>query len=547
MRDWATSRDPVLLFEAIGGMGKSTVTWEWVNNHAAADRADWAGRLRYSFYERGADMRDFKVTTLAYMTRQPVELFRARPEAELTSGLLQQLGQAPWLVVLDGLERVLAAYHRSDAAQLRDEDVGARRHRPLRPQDCIRPDDHDLLLHLATAAPSKLLVSSRLMPRALLNASGDPVPGVRREYLHGLAPEDAEAMLRRAGINGDSERMRNYLKRAFDCHPLVVGFVAGLVRKSPWARMDFERWVNDTRGGGAVDLTDPDFRQRQTNILKLAFDVLEPRTRDLLARLGMLANAVDLTVLEALNPTLPEPPPQPGFWSDRTNPFDTKPFDESAVLEQIPEGSFREAIKEYYAAVKAWRQSDEVRDAPRWLSNALVDLEARGLLQWDHHNGTFDLHPVVRGYSVDSLNVDARGRAGQRVADYFSSRPKPNYHSAASSVDDLSNDLQVVRALNLAGKTWQAWSVLSTSLRAALRRLECHHELLALLRPLFPDGWNSPPRCISDPAVAANEAASALHHIGYIEESMAQEVYAIRGTWPTNSIRISLPGCEITS
>ncbi len=367
------------------------------------------------------------------------------------------------------------------------------------------------------------------MPRALLNASGDPVPGVRREYLHGLAPEDAEAMLRRAGINGDSERMRNYLKRAFDCHPLVVGFVAGLVRKSPWARMDFERWVNDTRGGGAVDLTDPDLRQRQTNILKLAFDVLEPRTRDLLARLGMLANAVDLTVLEALNPTLPEPPPQPGFWSDRTNPFDTKPFDESAVLEQIPEGSFREAIKEYYAAVKAWRQSDEVRDAPRWLSNALVDLEARGLLQWDHHNGTFDLHPVVRGYSVNSLNVDARGRAGQRVADYFSSRPKPNYHSAASSVDDLSNDLQVVRALNLAGKTWQAWSVLSTSLRAALRRLECHHELLALLRPLFPDGWNSPPRCISDPAVAANEAASALHHIGYIEKSMAQEVYAIRG------------------
>ncbi len=68
-------------------------------------------------------MRDFKVTTLAYMTHQPMESFRARPEAELTSGLLQQLGQAPWLVVLDGLERVLAAYHRSDAAQLRDEDV----------------------------------------------------------------------------------------------------------------------------------------------------------------------------------------------------------------------------------------------------------------------------------------------------------------------------------------------------------------------------------------------------------------------------------------
>ena len=78
LRDWATSpADPVLLFEAIGGMGKSTVTWEWVTNHAATDRADWAGRLWYSFYERGADMRDFKVTALAYMTHQPPEAFSA--------------------------------------------------------------------------------------------------------------------------------------------------------------------------------------------------------------------------------------------------------------------------------------------------------------------------------------------------------------------------------------------------------------------------------------------------------------------------------------
>jgi len=116
MRDWATSPEPVLLFEAIGGMGKSTVTWEWVKNHAATDRADWTGRLWYSFYERGADMRDFKITALAYMTRQKPEAFRARPDSELTTALLHHLTRAPWLLVLDGLERVLSAYHRADAA-----------------------------------------------------------------------------------------------------------------------------------------------------------------------------------------------------------------------------------------------------------------------------------------------------------------------------------------------------------------------------------------------------------------------------------------------
>ena len=139
----------MLLFEAIGGMGKSTVTWEWVTNHAATDRTDWAGRLWYSFYERGADMRDFKITALAYMTHQPPETFRARPEAELTRDLLGRLAATPWLLVLDGLERVLAAYHRADAAQLRDEDVREDADTGLagrQPQDCIRPDDHDLLL-----------------------------------------------------------------------------------------------------------------------------------------------------------------------------------------------------------------------------------------------------------------------------------------------------------------------------------------------------------------------------------------------------------------
>ena len=30
IRDWAGAADPVMLFEAIGGMGKSMVTWEWI-------------------------------------------------------------------------------------------------------------------------------------------------------------------------------------------------------------------------------------------------------------------------------------------------------------------------------------------------------------------------------------------------------------------------------------------------------------------------------------------------------------------------------------
>lgn len=67
LNNWARPADPaaILLLEAIGGNGKSMLTWEWTNNHAAKVRLDWAGGFWYSFYEKGAIMADFCQRALA--------------------------------------------------------------------------------------------------------------------------------------------------------------------------------------------------------------------------------------------------------------------------------------------------------------------------------------------------------------------------------------------------------------------------------------------------------------------------------------------------
>ena len=125
LSDWAVPADthPVLLFDAIGGSGKSMLTWEWTTNHAPKVRADWAGRFWYSFYERGAVMADFCGRALAYITREPFDSFRKLKTPELAERLLHQLRHRPWLFVLGGLERVLVAYNRFDSAEIPDEDA----------------------------------------------------------------------------------------------------------------------------------------------------------------------------------------------------------------------------------------------------------------------------------------------------------------------------------------------------------------------------------------------------------------------------------------
>ena len=171
--DWAKLADPtnLLLFEAIGGNGKSMLTWVWATspNHATQARSDWAGRFWYSFYERGALMADFCQRALAYMTEQPLEELRKKKTTELMEPMLAQLHAKPWLLILDGLERVLVAYQRIDAAEMPDEEANSPTDKIVdrNPCDTIRDEDNDLLRVLAAAAPSKILVSSRLTPRAL--------------------------------------------------------------------------------------------------------------------------------------------------------------------------------------------------------------------------------------------------------------------------------------------------------------------------------------------------------------------------------------------
>ena len=495
--DWCAAADqhPMLLFEAIGGSGKSMVTWTWLTGRAMEARSDWAGRFWFSFYEGGATMTRFCQEALAYMTGQPVKAFSKEKLRTLMPRLVAELEVRPWLIVLDGLERILVAYHRIDASQMRDEDVETAEdqisRRDLRAT--INPEDEELLRLLTAAAPSKLLVTSRLTPQALINRSGMAMPGVRREMLAGLRPADAESLLRACGVSGNSKAMQEYVQRNCDCHPLVIGALAGLINTYMPDRGNFDAWLGDPQAGGRLGLGDLDLIQRRNHILDTAIDALPEPGRKVLQTLSLLQGGADYATLKEFNPHLPlrpvevkepSPPEQRISWR-RMN-------EEEKESAKARFDDVKKAHAAYAEALKAWEQSPEVLASAARFDETLTELERRGLLQYEHSLKQYDLHPVVRGVAAGRMGEAETGDIGGRVVDHFSSRPHAPWKQS-ETLEDLALGIQVVATLTLMGRLEDAFKAYDGELGEALWiNLMAVGEIQRLLRPFFPQGWDGP-------------------------------------------------------
>jgi hypothetical protein len=525
LTDWASPADshPVLLFEAIGGTGKSMLTWEWTTKHSFEVRTDWAGRFWYSFYEKGATMVDFCRRTLAYMTRQPRSNFRERNTAELTELLIHQLQASPWLLILDGLERVLVSYHRLDAAQVRDEEAGFTdkiAHRD--PCAAINPEDDDLLRVLAGANPSKLLLTSRLIPKVLLNKSNQTIPGVLREHLPGLRPADAESLIRACGVTGTSLNIQSYLKSHCDCHPLLIGVLAGLINDYLPGKGSFDIWAADPVAGGQLNLAKLDLVQKRNHILNTAIAALPDASRQLLSTLALLSESVDYATLCALNPLISPVPEEiqiPKKYLEHGSKWQKMSETEKANLRK----SYDDAVlsrKKYELALT--KREEEICTTAQDLAAIVKDLERRGLLQYDALSKRHDLHPVVRGISAGGLKLEEKSRYGQRVMDHFSQKAQDPYDQA-ESLEDFDNARHIVKVLFQMGKVEEArdFTIKNSFIQTLNHRFEAHNDILEIIRPFFSAGWKEMPVWLRKKGgiSLANRAAVSLRRIGAFQDA----------------------------
>jgi len=478
---WAVGDDAMMIVRAMGGMGKSHLTYQWTDKDATKIGTNWTGRCWYSFYEDSAGMEDFLGWALAYVLGQPRSSFNGQGIVALAERLLEELRSAPWLLVLDGLERVLVRYNRGDRSERFDDDnAGDPEHLGRNPLACLRDSDAEILKLLIGAAPSKILISTRDIPTCLRNSGDDCLPGITSLALEGLAPEDAEEMLRQSGVVGNGDPIRSYLLTHFGCHPLMIGIIAGLVRRHPPAPGDFDAWLSAPTGASAVDLAKLDgLVRKRHHIFEIALADLDVDENRVLHVLAGNSAGVEWDALTAMNPRRPAAPrvPMRPIAPTSQSGRGRKAYERSMTAYTTARGTYRD-----------WQRSTEVTEADNWLARTVMDLRDRGLITHSGHGiNLYNLHPLVRSFVRDNMSAKERQAAGRAVADYATSRAPAQFENL-ESLEELAPAIQEIESLIFGGFYEEAKERLLGDFHGAMRRLDLDGEYVRLAKEVLPDG-----------------------------------------------------------
>ncbi|HST20632.1 MAG TPA: tetratricopeptide repeat protein [Blastocatellia bacterium] len=370
--------------------------------------------------------------------------------------LLAMLDREPFLLVLDGLERILIAYARMDANRLADDDLDQRaanyvagamglpesaaqsfigEHRLRKTAD---PRAGNFLRKLTRVRASRILVSTRLYPADLQIGTGDPIPGSIAYFLRGLSDDDALNLWRAFGASGSREELLR-LFQTFDKHPLLIHALASKIANYRPAPRDYDRWRKANPEFNPFSLP---MEQRKSHVLSFAL-------RDL---------------------------------------------DESSEKTLHMIAAFRMPAS-YNTLVAVLVGGDKAFPNENALDAALTELEDRGLLGWDKRSNRYDEHPIVRGVVWSKLSDDMRHGVYTTLHTHFEALPKIGDYLQVECLEDLAPVIELYNTLIGLERYDDAYYVFGDRIaEAILYRLSASRQHVELLDMLFPDGLDQLPR-----------------------------------------------------
>ena len=385
------------------------------------------------------------------------------PAQDRENWLCQVLDQRPFLLVLNGLERILLAYTRTDVAHLPDDGLDEQTANDIarfyglpdnvketylekhRLRQCTDPRAGHFLRRLAQVRASRVLISTRLYPAELQTNTAQPRPGCYPLFLTGLRDDDALALwgaFTGSKRSGTSEQLLP-LFRAFGNYPLLLRTLAGEVAEYKPAPGDFDRWHKAHFDFNPAALP---LQNAKTHVLEFALQGLSATQRHVLHTIAAFR--------------------MPATW-------------------------------ETLRAVLVGEGQKPCRD-DRALDAILTELEDRGLVGWDKMANRYDLHSIVRGVVWQALDARARQDIYGALHRYFDAAPRPPAWRRVESLEDLTPGIELFHTLIGLERYEDALVVFRDHLsRAMLHRLSANRQRAELLERLFPDGVDTLPRLVS--------------------------------------------------
>lgn len=277
-------QDNLLMIRALGGFGKSALTWTWFNR---VDREKWQTAVWWSFYEKESGFESFLSETLKHLGMEVKQSARQQ-----VNDLLEAMHGTNILIVLDGFERLLRQYGRMDAAlQSDDEDADI----DPSQRDCASPLTETFLRGLSgVGMRSKVLMTTRLCPRVLESADGKLLKGCRDEPLPAFSPDDAVTYFHKEGIAATRTEIVAVCS-AYGYHPLSLSLLVGLINEDHEHHGDIQA-VKD------LEIFE-DIKARRDHVLKRAYESLALERRDLLSKISCFRGSMEYAVLKKVFPS----------------------------------------------------------------------------------------------------------------------------------------------------------------------------------------------------------------------------------------------------
>ena len=432
--------NPVFVDVAIGGMGKSALAWHWLTEDILKKESSPEGVIWWSFYDKEAGFESFLNHSIEYASEGEVDAKKIESTRDKMDELYGLLSANQFILVLDGVERLLRVFAGMGSPYQGDE-VAADEKKDY--NACVEPNCGIFLRMLASVSKTKTLITTRICPKEL-----EDLEGVVSRELKEMDKEDAVEFFERQGVKGTRAEIEEVC-RAYGFHPLSLRLLSGMIVRDLRYNCDIKAW---TRHNPL-----PKLIPKEHNILELAYNSLDENKQRLISRISAFRNPMDYDAVTIFN----------DFGSEEE------------------------------------------------FNGVLLELVDRGLLFREEKSVKvkFDMHPIMRRYCYEE-RLTGKEKVHSRLRDYFAAIPEPK---KIESVDDLAPVIELYHHTVRAGRYDEAMELYRDRLAMHLYyEFGAYQTEIELLRALFPDGEDKPPRLKDESAQSwiLNELAISYSNSG---------------------------------